>query len=71
MASIANMLPSVRPPRRGPRCARKANPIESKNLVYGLPTGEPNSIVAAVHAEAMPVTFSVCRPLAKVTDLAA
>lgn len=72
MASIANMLPPVRPPWRGPRRARtKANLIEGKHLVYGFLTCEPNSIVAPVHAEAMPVTFSVCRPPAKVTDLAA
>jgi putative SOS response-associated peptidase YedK len=36
----------------------KANPIEGKHLVYRFLTCEPNSIVAPVHAKAMPVILT-------------
>ena len=36
----------------------KSNPIEGKHLVYGFLTCEPNSIVAPVHAKAMPVILT-------------
>jgi putative SOS response-associated peptidase YedK len=36
----------------------KANPIEGKHLLYGFLTSAPNSIVAPIHAKAMPVILT-------------
>jgi putative SOS response-associated peptidase YedK len=36
----------------------KANPVEGRHLLYGFLTTEPNSIVAPIHAKAMPVILT-------------
>jgi putative SOS response-associated peptidase YedK len=36
----------------------KSNPIEGRHLLYGFLTCEPNSVVAPVHAKAMPAILT-------------
>jgi len=36
----------------------KANPVEGRHRLYGFLTTEPNSIVAPIHAKAMPVILT-------------